>query len=89
MRSSDQARRRISAVVMIPRIKGLSYNGLIRQTERYKRSSISISNAGTAIKVRISADDVTALRASVNAILRDVQVIESVSRAIPKHLIKA
>ena len=69
-----------TATISIKKPSGINYTELIGKTSQYKRSTISMSEKPTALKIRIEAKDATALKASLNAILKDIQVIESVSR---------
>ncbi len=76
----------ISASVTIQKRKGLNYTGMLVQTGKYKRSRMSVSDLGKTLKVVVTATDTTALRASLNSLLRDLQVVESVARSVPKTL---
>ncbi len=44
---------------------------------RYKRSSVRIGEARDRLRIEISAQDVTALMASTNTVLRELQIIEA------------
>ena len=76
----------INAKVLIPKRKDLDYTGMLVQTSKYKRSSMSVRDLGSALEVVVTATDTTALRASLNSLLRDLQVIESVARSVPRPL---
>jgi len=56
---------------------GLNYKSLLNTETRHERSKITINEKGKNIIVEITASDATALRASANSILRNLQVIES------------
>ncbi len=75
-----------SAILRVPKKDAeLSYKGLLSNPHSYKRSSISAKESGAAITFTVTASDVTALRASVNAVLRDIKVVEeATSAAIPQ-----
>ncbi|MBM3229797.1 hypothetical protein FJZ26_05170 [Candidatus Parvarchaeota archaeon] len=51
---------------------------LAQETEFKKRSLSSISPKGSKLVIRIKADDVVALRATINSYLRLLSVIESI-----------
>ena len=48
---------------------------------KYKRSSISVKEGESSIEFRIGAEDPVALRASVNAVMRSVEIIENAYKA--------
>jgi tRNA threonylcarbamoyladenosine modification (KEOPS) complex Pcc1 subunit len=74
------AMRRYYAVLKLERIKGLDYKKFFDKKYSYKRSSIRIKGTSSKIVFEISAEDPTALRASINSLLGDIQVIEAVSK---------
>ncbi len=69
-----------TAVISLKKGGRVSYTRLIGRISEYKRSSISMRETPSEFTVRIEAKDATALKASLNAILKDIQVIESVRR---------
>jgi tRNA threonylcarbamoyladenosine modification (KEOPS) complex Pcc1 subunit len=69
-----------SAELRIPKLKGLVYKRLIGKIVMYKRSKVSLREDKNFMYVAITADDVTALRASANSIMRDVQIIEKAAK---------
>jgi len=70
-----------NSTIVIPKKKGLNYRSIIGATRQYKRSGISILETKSELKITIKTTDATAMRASVNAIMRDIQVIEGVANA--------
>ncbi|MGC8730455.1 MAG: KEOPS complex subunit Pcc1 [Candidatus Micrarchaeia archaeon] len=56
----------------------INYQNLLslEESSNKKRSNVSIKETNKSIKIDIYSSDVTALRASINSILRDLQVIE-------------
>lgn len=63
----------------------LNYKGLLASGRPYKRSSIDIRESDSGITFTVRASDITALRASVNSVLRDIKVVEAAaSAAIPQ-----
>lgn len=48
----------------------------------YKRSKITISENQKELSITITAEDATALRASANMIMRDLQIIENTDKVI-------
>ena len=76
--------REYSAIIIIPRKAKVNYGALLKSSVKYKRSGIAVEDTGHGIKITISASDVTALRAAINSVARDVQVIEGASAACTK-----
>lgn len=68
-----------SCTVIIPKKARISYKRIMGNIREHKRGGLSISETATTLKVIITAKDATAMRASVNSIIRDVQVIEGAS----------
>ena len=83
-RSSSKKRKttnyRYSAEIIIAKDKGRDYKAILGESKTYKRGAMSISETGRELKISIKADDATALRASINMVLRDMQVINSVEK---------
>ncbi len=57
-----------------PKIK---YLKILSQKGKKERSTTSLKEKGSELIIKIAAKDATALRASVNSVLRDLQVIEA------------
>ena len=54
----------------------------IKHEEDFKKRSISnIIQKGKEILISVESDDIVSLRASLNAYLRDIQIVEGVERA--------
>ncbi len=68
------------AKIRIPKMPAVRYAAVVGKAKLYKRSSVSMKEYQGALLVEIRAGDATALRASVNALMRDIQVIESAAR---------
>ncbi len=59
---------------------GSARYGTVLHGGKYKRSVISITRTAAGTTIEIRALDATALRASVNSVLRDLQVAEASSK---------
>jgi tRNA threonylcarbamoyladenosine modification (KEOPS) complex Pcc1 subunit len=70
-----------SATLHISKLPGLDYSKIIDIKSKYKRSSISVKGGKSSIEFRIGAEDPVALRASVNAVMRTVEIIENAYKA--------
>jgi tRNA threonylcarbamoyladenosine modification (KEOPS) complex Pcc1 subunit len=55
----------------------LKYTAILNQNNKHSRSFIKIKESANQLTIEINADDSTALRASINSVLRDLQVIEA------------
>ncbi|MCL5433555.1 MAG: hypothetical protein M1538_01070 [Candidatus Marsarchaeota archaeon] len=60
----------------------IDYNKILGKMHEYKRSKINISQKEDFFLFEIYADDVTALRASLNMLMRDISVIDNISKKI-------
>jgi tRNA threonylcarbamoyladenosine modification (KEOPS) complex Pcc1 subunit len=67
------------AEITLPKQQGIDYKkALTSQSERaHGRSGTKITSTEKALKITISAEDFTALRASINSIMREMQVLNS------------
>lgn len=70
------ANEKFTAVITLP----VSAKGILKE-EKIGRGTTEIKTSGTSTTVRIMAADMASFRASVNSVLRDLTVIESVSKA--------
>lgn len=70
-----------SSILHISKLPNLDYSDILDIRSRYKRSSISVKEGESAIEFKISADDPVALRASVNAVMRGIEIIENAYKA--------
>lgn len=59
----------------------LDYKSLLGASRAYKRSSMSVRESAREITFTIEASDATALRASVNSVLRDIKIVEGAATA--------
>jgi tRNA threonylcarbamoyladenosine modification (KEOPS) complex Pcc1 subunit len=55
----------------------LNYKKILGNNTKHNRSSVEFKESEKELIIKITAKDATALRASTNSILRDLQVIES------------
>ncbi len=63
----------------------VDYRELLSHTKAFKRSSVRLEERDGRINFRVEAHDLTALRAAVNSILRDMKIVEgSLKARIPK-----
>jgi tRNA threonylcarbamoyladenosine modification (KEOPS) complex Pcc1 subunit len=74
------ASTKFSSVITLP----VSTKGLLK-SEKRGRASTQITEIGDATEVRIVAADMSSFRATVNAVLRDLTVVEAVSKAAKKE----
>ncbi|MDE1857103.1 MAG: hypothetical protein KGH98_03405 [Candidatus Micrarchaeota archaeon] len=64
------------AEITVTKSAGVNYLKVIGSKREYKRSSVSMSETKTEITVRIKAEDPTALKASINSVLNDIEIVE-------------
>jgi tRNA threonylcarbamoyladenosine modification (KEOPS) complex Pcc1 subunit len=57
---------------------GIDYAKIIGKGKKHSRSSMLVREKGDMLIVEINSGDITALRASANSLLRDIQVINSI-----------
>ena len=72
-----------SLILTVQKKGGIDYATILGGAKKYKRSSVRFEDAGQELRITVEAGDATALRASANAILRDLQVIEGAT-AVPE-----
>lgn len=63
--------------ILVKKDPKIRYLKILSQKRSSERCTISLKEYKTRLIIGISAKDATALRASANSILRDLQVIES------------
>ncbi|MGC8680289.1 MAG: KEOPS complex subunit Pcc1 [Candidatus Micrarchaeia archaeon] len=68
-----------NALIKVPK-SSIDYNKVLGKMHEYKRSRINISKKDTFLLFEIEADDITALRASLNMLMRDISVVNDVSK---------
>lgn len=67
----------ISLTLVLTKQGKLNYSKILGRSIKHDRSSITLKETKERLTISIKAKDTTALRASTNSILRDLQVIES------------
>ena len=69
------ANEKFTAVITLP----VSAKGILKE-EKIGRGTTEIKTSGTTTTIKITAADMASFRASVNSVLRDLTVIEAVSK---------
>lgn len=70
-----------TSTISVSKLRGLKYSSILGIKEKYKRSTINTKEDKNSITFLISADDAVALRASMNAIMRNIEIIEKAYKA--------
>lgn len=66
--------------IKIPKINdSVNYLQILDKTKEYKRSSIKINENKEYVTILINAVDISALRGSVNTILKEIQIIKKIN----------
>lgn len=68
---------RNSATIKIQKRYNISYKRIISLQKISRRSSTEIEERSGVVEIKIHAEDISSLRASINAIMRDINSIES------------
>lgn len=68
---------KVSITLVLEKTDRLSYSRTLGRKIRHDRSNIFLKETAGKLTITIKAKDLTALRASANSILRDMQVIEA------------
>ena len=79
-RRTISSKRVYEAEIVVSKVHGASYSSIMGKIKSYKRSTVEIKETAGTFAAKVRAADATALRASVNALMRDIQVIERISR---------
>ena len=66
--------------ISISKTSPLDYSKVLGRPRMYKRSTVKFSETPSTIKIFVVAGDATAMRAALNSIMRDIQVIEAAAR---------
>ncbi len=66
-----------NAIISIKKRFSIDYKKIINQM-RYERSSIIIKEDKKYIKLNVRAKDITAMRASINSVIRDIKIADDV-----------
>lgn len=72
--------KKFELTIVISKEENLNYSRILNRKMRYPRSDLAIKETKDTLKITITAKDATALRASSNSVLRDLQVIEAASK---------
>lgn len=67
----------INLVIVLGKAEKLNYSKILGKSIKHNRSAITVKETKEKLTITIKAKDATALRASANSILRDLQIIES------------
>ncbi|MDE1870685.1 MAG: CTAG/PCC1 family protein [Candidatus Micrarchaeota archaeon] len=70
--------------LVIRKTDEVNYSKILGDNKRHRRSAISIRENGKMLIIEIKASDLTALRASANSILRNLQVINATRLGYPR-----
>ncbi len=68
------------ANIEVRKVPGLNYKSLLGAVRQYERSKITVGEDTEVFTITIVTEDLAALRASMNAIMRDMQVIEGAAK---------
>jgi tRNA threonylcarbamoyladenosine modification (KEOPS) complex Pcc1 subunit len=79
-REGGSSKRVYEAEIVVSKAPRVSYSSIMGRIKSYKRSTVEIKETAGTFAAKVRAADATALRASVNALMRDIQVIEGISR---------
>ncbi len=75
-------RNRYAADILVEKSNpNLRYLELVTKSRAYKRSSVKFRETKNSIRFSISAADATALKATLNSIMGELSVVESVLKA--------
>ncbi len=55
-----------------------NYTAVLDKYQKYKRSLVKINENKKHIIILIEAEDIIALRASINSVLREIQIIQKI-----------
>jgi hypothetical protein len=75
------SKNKASFRLIIAKEPGLKYSRLLSRSKRYGRSTMKVKETSSTVTIEINATDLTALRASANSVLRDLQVISATELA--------
>ncbi len=64
------------AIITIPKKVKIDYKKVLGTVREHKRSGMQIQETEKELIITIKTSDLTALRASINSITRDISVIE-------------
>lgn len=72
--------RSFTATITITKKASASYKMALGEIKAHERSTISIKETPSVLRIDVAARDPAALRATINSVLKDLQVADSVSR---------
>ncbi len=70
---------RFEAIITLAKAQPVNYMEIVGKPRPYKRSVITAKEGPSTFSITIKAGDAAALRASINAMMRQIQVIEGVT----------
>lgn len=73
-----KTKKYISEIKILRNKDLFNYTAILEKYKKYKRSLVKINENKNNIIILIEADDVTALRASINGVLREIQIIQKI-----------
>lgn len=78
-RHSSTKRRTSELTMLYCKEQGLDYKRILgsQSGRKYKRSSVSFRETRSELRIDICANDLAAMSASINAVLRELQAIEA------------
>lgn len=74
---NDKSKNLLLLKLTIKKDPALDYAMLFKSEKAHSRSTTKVTNAKGSVTIEIKATDPTALRASANSVLRDLQVISA------------
>ena len=63
------------AEIRIEKSSRIDYKKALGEIKEHNRSGIKITETKSTVNIKIKTNDITALRATMNAVMRDVQTI--------------
>ncbi|MCL5117283.1 MAG: hypothetical protein M1124_00440 [Candidatus Marsarchaeota archaeon] len=71
--------RKYSSIIKVPKeASRIKYTGILEKHKAYKRSEVAVEESNSGLNILVNADDLNALKASTNGILRELQLIYKV-----------
>lgn len=75
-----KTKKHISEIRILKNKDLLNYTAILEKYKKYKRSSVKLNENKENIIILIEANDINALRASINGILREIQIIQKIKK---------
>ena len=75
--AKPRAGRVIKLTLVLSKEPKLKYSSILHKNMKHGRSDVKVQEKKDSLTIEITATDSTALRASINTILRGLQVIEA------------